>query len=70
ANYFSHPGSLERLSDFLTPTSSSRAVWVYGERAVPGPANYFSHPGSLERLSDFLTPTSSSRAVWVYGERA
>lgn len=33
ANYFSHPGSLERLSDFFSADQLSRAVWVYGERA-------------------------------------
>lgn len=37
ANYFSHPGSLERLSDFFSADQLSRAVWVYGERASPAP---------------------------------
>ncbi len=37
ANYFSHPGSLERLSDFFNADQLSRAVWVYGERARPAP---------------------------------
>ncbi len=32
ANYFSHPGSLERLSDFFSADQLSRAVWVYGEQ--------------------------------------
>ena len=36
ANYFSHPGSLERLSDFFSADQLSRAVWVYGERALAG----------------------------------
>ncbi len=36
ANYFSHPGSLERLSDFFNADQLSRAVWVYGERALAG----------------------------------
>ena len=34
ANYFSHPGSLARLNDFFTPEQLSRAVWIYGERAI------------------------------------
>ncbi|EIT2831445.1 oxidoreductase, partial [Salmonella enterica] len=34
ANYFSHAGSLERLTDFFTPEQLSHAVWVYGERAI------------------------------------
>lgn len=28
ANYFSHAGSLERLTDFFTPEQLSHAVWV------------------------------------------
>jgi uncharacterized oxidoreductase len=35
ANYFSHPGSLAHLNDFL-PEQLSRAVWIYGERAIDG----------------------------------
>lgn len=34
ANYFSHPGSLNRLHDFFTNEQLSRAVWIYGERAI------------------------------------
>ncbi|MGO3908627.1 oxidoreductase [Huaxiibacter chinensis] len=36
ANYFSHPGSLAHLHDFFTPEQLSRAVWIYGERAIAG----------------------------------
>jgi uncharacterized oxidoreductase len=36
ANYFSHPGSLAHLNDFFTPEQLSRAVWIYGERAIEG----------------------------------
>lgn len=34
ANYFSHPCSLAHLNDFFTPEQLSRAVWIYGERAI------------------------------------
>lgn len=34
ANYFSHAGSLGRLTDFFTPEQLSHAVWLYGERAI------------------------------------
>ncbi|EOU9561034.1 oxidoreductase [Cronobacter dublinensis] len=34
ANYYSHPGALARLRDLYTPAQLSRAVWVYGERAI------------------------------------
>ncbi|ETX33347.1 putative oxidoreductase [Salmonella enterica subsp. enterica serovar Gallinarum/Pullorum str. FCAV198] len=37
ANYFSHAGSLERLTDFFTPEQLSHAVWVYGEPRLPPP---------------------------------
>ena len=36
ANYFSHPGSLAHLNEFFTPEQLSRAVWIYGERAIEG----------------------------------
>ncbi len=36
ANYFSHPGSLAHLDNFFTPEQLSRAVWIYGERAIEG----------------------------------
>jgi uncharacterized oxidoreductase len=32
----SHPGSLARLQDFYSEEQLSRAVWVYGERAIAG----------------------------------
>jgi uncharacterized oxidoreductase len=36
ANYFSHRGSFQRLNDFFSPEQLSRAVWIYGERAIAG----------------------------------
>ncbi|AXF65798.1 MULTISPECIES: oxidoreductase [unclassified Leclercia] len=36
ANYYSHRGALARLDDFFTPEQLSRAVWIYGERALAG----------------------------------
>ncbi|KAE9772517.1 iron-containing alcohol dehydrogenase, partial [Escherichia coli] len=40
ANYFSHPGSLVRLNDFFSADQLSRAVWVYGERAIDAARPY------------------------------
>ena len=40
ANYYSHPGSLAHLDDFFTPEQLSRAVWIYGERAIEGARPY------------------------------
>ncbi len=37
ANYFSHPGSLERLSDFLTPTSSRERCGSMASALWPAP---------------------------------
>ncbi|MDU1026977.1 MAG: oxidoreductase, partial [Leclercia adecarboxylata] len=36
ANYYSHRGALARLNAFFTPEQLSRAVWIYGERALAG----------------------------------
>lgn len=40
ANYFSHPGSLERLTEFFSAEQLDRAVWIYGERAIAGARPY------------------------------
>ena len=54
ANYFSHPGSLARLNDFFTPEQLSRAVWIYGERAIDGARPFlpesFHAPGAKRLL--------------------
>lgn len=34
ANFFSHPGSLSRLSEFYSEEQLNQAVWIYGERAL------------------------------------
>ncbi|WP_276640175.1 oxidoreductase [Siccibacter turicensis] len=54
ANYYAHPGALARLDDFYTPEQLSRAVWVYGERAIAAarpflPAS-FNAPGARQIL--------------------
>lgn len=54
ANYFSHAGSLARLSEFFTPEQLSRAVWIYGERAIEGARPFlpesFNAPGAKRLL--------------------
>ncbi|EHX9387078.1 oxidoreductase, partial [Escherichia coli] len=54
ANYFSHCGSLAHLDDFFTPEQLSRAVWIYGERAIEGARPYlpesFNAPGAKHLL--------------------
>lgn len=54
ANYFSHSGSLARLNDFFTPEQLSRAVWIYGERAIDGARPFlpesFHAPGAKRLL--------------------
>ena len=54
ANYFSHPGSLARLRDFYSADQLSRALWVYGERAIAGAADFlpseFHAPGAKKVL--------------------
>ncbi|MCW9584283.1 oxidoreductase [Klebsiella pasteurii] len=54
ANYYSHPGSLARLQDFYSEEQLSRAVWVYGERAIAGAQAFlpaaFNAPGAKKIL--------------------
>ncbi|MEX5384502.1 oxidoreductase [Cronobacter muytjensii] len=54
ANYYSHPGALARLGDLYTPAQLSRAVWVYGERAIaaarPFLPEVFDAPGAVRIL--------------------
>lgn len=54
ANYFSHPGSLERLSDFFSADQLSRAVWVYGERATAGAEPFCRRPSTCRRRKKIL----------------
>ena len=54
ANYFSHAGSLTHLHDFYTAEQRSRAVWIYGERAIEGARPFlpegFNAPGAKHLL--------------------
>ncbi|MEF3111166.1 oxidoreductase [Raoultella sp. WB_B2P2-3] len=54
ANYFSHPGSLARLNDFYSAEQLSRALWIYGERAIAGAEPFlpeaFNAPGAKKIL--------------------
>lgn len=54
ANYFSHPDSLQRLNDFFSSEQLSRAVWIYGEKAIAGARPYLPEcataPGSTQIL--------------------
>ncbi|CAH6635284.1 oxidoreductase [Pseudocitrobacter vendiensis] len=54
ANYFSHPDSLQRLNDFFSPEQLSRAIWIYGEKAIAGARPYLpecaSAPGATQIL--------------------
>ncbi len=54
ANYFSHEGSLAHLHDFYTQEQLSRAIWIYGERAIEGARPFlpesFNAPGARHVL--------------------
>lgn len=54
ANYYAHSGSLTRLTDFYRDEQLSRAMWVYGERAIAGARPYlpeaFNAPGAKHVL--------------------
>ncbi len=64
ANYFSHPGSLERLSDFFSADQLSRAVWVYGERASPAPNLFCRRPSTCRRRKRSSLPATAANATW------
>ena len=34
ANYFAFPGAIDQLAQFYSPQQLSKALWVYGERAL------------------------------------
>lgn len=67
ANYFSHSGSLARLNDFFTPEQLSRAVWIYGERAIDGARPFlpesFHAPGAKHLLLK-ATAASATSPIW------
>ncbi len=79
ANYFSHPGCLTRLNDFFTPEQLSRAVWIYGKRAIEGARPFlpqsFSAPGAKHLLfkghcserdvNQLVTDSGSSASVVI-----
>lgn len=64
ANYFSHPGSLERLSDFFNADQLSRAVWVYGERALAGAEPFLPAAFHLPEAKDPALPATAANATW------
>lgn len=64
ANYFSHPGSLQRLSDFFNADQLSRAVWVYGERALAGAEPFCRRPSTCRRQKRSALPATAANAMW------
>ena len=64
ANYFSHPGSLERLSDFFSADQLSRAVWVYGERALAGAEPFLPAAFHLPEAKKIRFTGHSANATW------
>lgn len=64
ANYFSHPGSLERLSDFFSADQLSRAVWVYGERALAGAEPFLPAAFHLPEAKRSAFPATAANATW------
>ncbi|POT58246.1 oxidoreductase [Citrobacter amalonaticus] len=63
ANYFSHPGSLNRLKDFFSPQQLARAVWVYGERAIAGARPWLPEAFTLSGAKHLLFPGHCSESA-------
>ncbi len=56
-NYYSYPGAIEKLTDFYPPEMLSRAVWIYGERALAGARNWL--PPSFDDAGAVRIPFGS-----------
>ncbi|MFS2225693.1 oxidoreductase [Pantoea sp. B65] len=54
ANYYSHPGAFARLNELYSDEALSRAVWVFGERAIAAATPFlpaaFNAPGAKHLL--------------------
>ncbi len=64
ANYFSHPGSLERLSDFLTPTSSRERCGSMASALWPAPNLFCRRPSTCRRRKRSALPATAANATW------
>lgn len=74
ANYFSHPGSLSRLSEFYSEEQLSQAVWIYGERALAAAKSFlpaaFTLPGAKHILfRGHCSESDVQHLVALAGER-
>nr|VXZ87329.1 putative oxidoreductase [Klebsiella pneumoniae] len=63
ANYFSHPGSLERLSDFSAPTSSRERCGSMA--SAPGRRrNFLPAAFHLPEAKRSALPATAANATW------
>lgn len=64
ANYFSHPGSFNHLHDFFTDEQLSRAVWIYGERAIAAAQTNFRQRLNCQGQSIFCFAAIAAKAMY------
>ncbi|EJF29782.1 MULTISPECIES: oxidoreductase [Enterobacteriaceae] len=74
ANYYSHPGSLARLTEFYSEDQLNNAVWIYGERAFAAARPFlpaaFSLPGAKHiQFGGHCSESDVQRLVAESGER-
>lgn len=71
ANFYSHPGSLQRLTEFFTAEQLSRAVWVAGEKALAGAKPYLPESASAVGAKQIIfTGHCCERDVNALADRA
>lgn len=64
ANYFSHPGSFNHLHDFFTDEQLSRAVWIYGKRAIAAAQTKLPPAFGLRGQSIFCFAVIAAKAMY------
>lgn len=64
ANYFSHPGSFNHLNDFFTDEQLSRAVWIYGKRAIAAAQTKLPPAFGLQGQSIFCFVVIAAKAMY------
>lgn len=64
ANYFSHPGSFNHLNDFFTDEQLSRAVWIYGKRAIAAAQTKLPPAFELPGQSIFCFAVIAAKAMY------
>lgn len=64
ANYFSHPGKFQSPARFFTDEQLSRAVWIYGKRAIAAAQTKLPPAFGLRGQSIFCFVVIAAKAMY------